>query len=55
MANPVPAEREGIAPQVRNFVREAEQERGREKGRGSRPRQGIGAIGNDHARSARLA
>jgi Ti-type conjugative transfer relaxase TraA len=30
------AEREGIAPQVRNFVRQAEQERGREKGRGSR-------------------
>ncbi len=28
------AEREGIAPQVRNFVRQAEQERGREKGRG---------------------
>jgi hypothetical protein len=27
------AEREGIAPQVRNFVRQAEQERGREKGR----------------------
>jgi hypothetical protein len=28
------AEREGIAPQVRNFVRQAEQERGREKGKG---------------------
>jgi hypothetical protein len=28
------AEREGIAPQVRKFVREAERERGREKGRG---------------------
>jgi hypothetical protein len=27
------AEREGIAPQVRNFVRQAEQERGRDKGR----------------------
>ncbi len=27
------AEREGIAPRVRNFVRQAEQERGREKGR----------------------
>ena len=28
------AEREGIAPQVRNFVRQAERERGQEKGRG---------------------
>ena len=28
------AEREGIAPQVRNFARQAERERGREKGRG---------------------
>jgi hypothetical protein len=28
------AEREGIAPQVRNFVRQAERERGREKGKG---------------------
>ncbi len=27
------AEREGIAPQVRNFVRQAEQEHGREKGK----------------------
>jgi hypothetical protein len=26
-------EREGIAPQVRNFIRQAEQERGRDKGR----------------------
>jgi hypothetical protein len=36
------AEREGIAPQVRNFVRQAEQEsgRGREKGRGSRRTKG---------------
>jgi hypothetical protein len=30
------AKREGFAPQVRNFVRQAEKERGREKGRGSR-------------------
>jgi len=28
------AEREGIAPQVRNFVRQAERARGREQGRG---------------------
>ncbi len=28
------AERAGFAPQVRNFVRQAERERGREKGRG---------------------
>lgn len=28
------AEREGIAPRVRNIVRQAEQERGREKVRG---------------------
>jgi Ti-type conjugative transfer relaxase TraA len=28
------AEREGFAPQVKNFVRQVEQERGREKGRG---------------------
>ena len=28
------AEREGVAPQVRNFVRQAERERGREKGKG---------------------
>jgi hypothetical protein len=28
------AEREGIAPQVRNFVRQTEKERGREKGLG---------------------
>lgn len=28
------AEREGLAPQVRNFVRQAEREQGREKGRG---------------------
>ena len=27
------AEREGFAPQVKNFVRQAEKERGREKGR----------------------
>ena len=39
------AEREGIAPQVRNFVRQAERERGRgrEKGRGSRRTKGLSA------------
>jgi hypothetical protein len=35
------AEREGIAPQVRNFVRKAEQEHGRQKGRGSRRTKGL--------------
>jgi hypothetical protein len=35
------AEREGIAPQVRNFVRQAEQERGREKGRGVEKDEGL--------------
>ncbi len=32
------AEREGFAPQVKNFLRQAERERGREKGRGRRER-----------------
>ncbi len=35
------AEREGFAPQVRNFVRQAEQERGREKGRGAGKDEGL--------------
>jgi RNA helicase len=35
------AEREGIAPQVRNFVRQAEKERGREKGRGIEKDEGL--------------
>ncbi len=35
------AEREGFAPQVRNFVRQAEQERGREKGRGIEKDEGL--------------
>jgi len=35
------AEREGFAPQVRNFVRQAEQERGREKGRGVEKDEGL--------------
>ena len=35
------AEREGIAPQVRNFVRQAERERGREKGRGIEKDEGL--------------
>jgi hypothetical protein len=35
------AEREGIAPQVRNFVRQTERERGREKGRGVEKDEGL--------------
>ncbi len=35
------AEREGIAPQVRNFVRQAERERGQEKGRGVEKDEGL--------------
>jgi len=35
------AEREGIAPQVRNFVRQAERGRGREKGRGVERDEGL--------------
>ena len=35
------AEREGIAPQVRNFVRQAEQERERGKGRGVEKDEGL--------------
>ena len=35
------AEREGFAPQVRNFVRQAERERGREKGRGVEKDEGL--------------
>jgi hypothetical protein len=35
------AESEGIAPQVKNFVRQAERERGREKGRGIEKDQGL--------------
>ena len=35
------AEREGFAPQVRNFVRQAEKERGREKGRGVEKDEGL--------------
>jgi Ti-type conjugative transfer relaxase TraA len=35
------AEREGFAPQVKNFVRQAERERGREKGRGAEKDDGL--------------
>jgi hypothetical protein len=35
------AERDGIAPQVKNFVRQAEQERGREKGKGVDKDEGL--------------
>ena len=35
------AEREGFAPQVKNFVRQAEQESGREKGRGVEKDEGL--------------
>ena len=35
------AEREGFAPQVRNFVRQAERESGREKGRGVEKDDGL--------------
>jgi hypothetical protein len=35
------AEREGIAPLVRNFVRQAEPERGREKGRAVEKDEGL--------------
>jgi hypothetical protein len=35
------AERDGIAPQVKNFVRQAEQERGREKGKGAEKDEGL--------------
>jgi hypothetical protein len=35
------AERDGIAPQVKNFVRQAEQERGREKGKGVEKDEGL--------------
>jgi Ti-type conjugative transfer relaxase TraA len=35
------AEREGFAPQVKNFVRQAERERGREKGRGAEKDEGL--------------
>jgi hypothetical protein len=35
------AEREGIAPQVRNFIRQAERERGREKDRGVEKDEGL--------------
>jgi hypothetical protein len=35
------AEREGIAPQVRNFVRQAEREQGHEKGRGVDRSEGL--------------
>jgi len=35
------AEREGFAPQVRNFVRQAEREHGREKGRGAEKDEGL--------------
>jgi len=35
------AEREGFAPQVRNFVRQAERERGREKGKGVEKDEGL--------------
>ena len=38
------AEREGIAPQIRDFVRQAERESGREKGRGTEKRRRAGAI-----------
>jgi hypothetical protein len=35
------AEREGIAPQIRDFVRQAERESGREKGRGTEKDEGL--------------
>jgi Viral (Superfamily 1) RNA helicase len=35
------AEREGFAPQVRNFVRQAERESGRQKGRGAEKDEGL--------------
>ena len=35
------AERDGIAPQVKNFVRQAEQQRVREKGRGVEKDEGL--------------
>jgi hypothetical protein len=35
------AAREGIAPQVSNFVRQAERERGRDKGRGVERDEGL--------------
>jgi hypothetical protein len=35
------AEREGIAPQARNFVRQAEKERGREQGSGVEKDEGL--------------
>jgi Ti-type conjugative transfer relaxase TraA len=35
------AEREGFAPQVKNFVRQAERERGREKGKGVEKDEGL--------------
>lgn len=35
------AEREGFAPQVRNFVRQDERERGQEKGRGAEKDEGL--------------
>ena len=35
------AEREGFAPQVKNFVRQAERERGREKGKGAEKDEGL--------------
>jgi len=35
------AEREGFAPQVKNFIRQAERERGREKGREAEKDNGL--------------
>jgi hypothetical protein len=35
------AEREGFAPQVKNFVRQAEREQGRENGRGAEKDEGL--------------
>jgi hypothetical protein len=35
------ADRDGIAPQVKNFVRQAERERGREKGKGVEKDEGL--------------
>jgi hypothetical protein len=35
------AEREGFAPQVRNFIRQAERESGREKGKGVEKDEGL--------------
>jgi hypothetical protein len=35
------AEREGFAPQVRNFVRQAEREHGGEKSRGTEKDEGL--------------